>query len=112
MCSTLEILHGKLQAELERIVDEYEGVAGVHLVDLTSGDRFGVNDELLFPQASTIKVPMLLELFRRAESEPGLLRRRVELLSPTRCGPAVRAACCGISPTAGPLSPWRTTRST
>ena len=72
----LEILRGKLQAELERIVDEYEGVAGVHLVDLTSGDRFGVNDELLFPQASTIKVPMLLELFRRAESEPGLLRRR------------------------------------
>ena len=45
----LEILGGKLQAELERIVDAYEGVAGVHLVDLTSGDRFGVNDELSVP---------------------------------------------------------------
>ena len=82
----LEILRGKLQAELERIVDEYEGVAGVHLVDLTSGDRFGVNDELLFPQASTIKVPMLLELFRRAESEPGLLRRRVDVTDEVRTG--------------------------
>ena len=58
----LEMLGGKLQAELERIVDEYEGVAGAHLLDLTSGDRFGVNDELLFPQASAIKVPILLEL--------------------------------------------------
>ena len=69
-----------------RGVDEYEGVAGVHLVDLTSGDRFGVNDELLFPQASTIKVPMLLELFRRAESEPGLLRRRVDVTDEVRTG--------------------------
>ena len=82
----LEILRGKLQAELERIVDEYEGVAGVHLVDLTSGDRFGVNDELLFPQASAIKVPILLELFRRAELEPGLLRRRVDITDEVRTG--------------------------
>ena len=82
----LEILGGKLQAELERIVDGYEGVAGVHLVDLTSGDRFGVNDELLFPQASAIKVPILLELFRRAESEPGLLRRRVDMTDAVRTG--------------------------
>ena len=80
----LEMLGGKLQAELERIVDEYEGVAGAHLLDLTSGDRFGVNDELLFPQASAIKVPILLELFRRAESEPRLLRRRVDVTDEVR----------------------------
>ena len=82
----LEILRGKLQGELERIVDEYEGVAGVHLLDLTSGDRFRVNDELLFPQASAIKVPILLELFRRAESEPDLLRRRVDITDEVRTG--------------------------
>ena len=82
----LEMLGGKLQAELERIVDEYEGVAGAHLLDLTSGDRFGVNDELLFPQASAIKVPILLELFRRAESEPRLLRRRVDVTDEVRTG--------------------------
>ena len=82
----LEILHGKLQAELDSIVDDYEGVVGAHLVDLTSGDRFGVNDELLFPQASAIKVPILLELFRRAESEPDLLRRRVDVTDEVRTG--------------------------
>jgi beta-lactamase class A len=86
----LEVLRGKLQAELERIVDDYEGVAGVHLVDLTSGDRFAVRDDWLFPQASAIKVPILLELFRRAESEPTLLRRRVEMTD------AVRAAGSGV----------------
>ena len=88
----LEILRGKLQSELERIVDEYEGVAGVHLVDLTSGDRFGVNDDLLFPQASAIKIPILLELFRRAESEPGLLRRRVDITDEVRTGGERRPA--------------------
>jgi beta-lactamase class A len=86
----LEVLRSKLQAEIERIVDDYEGVAGVHLVDLTSGDRFAVRDDWLFPQASAIKVPILLELFRRAESEPGLLRRRVEMTD------AVRTAGSGV----------------
>jgi beta-lactamase class A len=80
------ILKGKLQAELEAVVDAYEGVAGLHVVDLTTGDRFAVRDDFVFPQASAIKVPILLELFRRAESEPGLLRRRVELTDEVRTG--------------------------
>lgn len=82
----LALLRGKLQAELEGIVDGYEGVAGAHLVDLTSGDRFRVNDDLVFPQASAIKIPILLELFRRAESESGLLRRRIDMTDEVRTG--------------------------
>ena len=82
----LALLRGKLQAELEDIVDGYEGVAGVHLIDLTSGDRFSVNDELVFPQASAIKIPILLELFRRAESESGLLHRRIDMTDEVRTG--------------------------
>jgi len=80
----LEILKGKLQTTFEEIVDAYEGVAGVHVVDLTTGDRFTVQDDLLFPQASAIKVTILLELFRRAEAEPGLLRRRIEMTDEVR----------------------------
>ena len=82
----LALLRGKLQGELERIVDDYEGVAGVHLIDLTSGDRFQVNDALVFPQASAIKITILLELFRRAESDPGLLRRRIDMTDEVRTG--------------------------
>lgn len=80
----LEILRGKLQADLEQIVDEYQGVAGLHVVDLTTGERFAVRDDFVFPQASAIKVPILLELFRRAEGDPGILRRRVELTDEVR----------------------------
>lgn len=82
----LALLRGKLQAELESIVDGYEGVAGAHLIDLTSGDRFRVNDELLFPQASAIKITILLELFRRAEEDPGLLGHRIDMTDEVRTG--------------------------
>jgi beta-lactamase class A len=81
-----EILRMKLQSGLEAVVTNYEGVAAVHILDLTSGDRFAVRDELQFPQASAIKVPILLELFRRAELEPGILRRRVTMSDAVRTG--------------------------
>ena len=45
-----------------------------------------MNDELLFPQASAIKIPILLELFRRAGEEPGLLRRRIDMTDEVRTG--------------------------
>lgn len=80
----LAIVSGKLQADLAQIVDSYEGVAGLHVVDLTTGERFTVQDDLLFPQASAIKIPILLELFRRAESDRSLLRKRVELTDEVR----------------------------
>jgi beta-lactamase class A len=82
----LEILRNRLQSDLEAVVHEYEGVAGLHVVDLTTGDRFAVRDDFLFPQASAIKVPILLELFRRAESDPGLLRKRIEMTDEVRTG--------------------------
>jgi len=79
-----EIIRKKLQADLEAVIDNYEGVAGVHIIDLSNGDRWGYRDDLQYPQASAIKVPVLLELFRRAESAPGLLRKRVEMTDEVR----------------------------
>ena len=82
----LDILRGKFQMQLEEIVGSYEGVAGVHVLDLTTGDRFAADDELLFPQASAIKIPILLEFFRRAETDPGILSKRVEMNDEVRTG--------------------------
>ncbi len=82
----LEVLRARFQADLEDIVHGYEGVAGVHVVDLSTGERFAVRDDWIFPQASAIKVPILLELFRSAESDPELLRRRVEMSDEVRTG--------------------------
>jgi len=82
----LALLRDHFQGQLTSIVETYEGVAGVHVVDLTTGDRFAVRDQLVFPQASAIKVPILLELFRRAEADPDLLRKRIELTDRVRTG--------------------------
>lgn len=80
----LTILRDRLQADLTSIVEAYEGVAGVHVLDLTTGDRFAIRDDMVFPQASAIKITILLELFRRAEADPSILARRVEMTDEVR----------------------------
>lgn len=66
------ILAEKLTAELTRVAADADGVVGIAVVDLESGERFGVNADLIFPQGSAIKIPVLLELFR--QSDEGRLR--------------------------------------
>lgn len=60
------ILAEKLKDELQRIASDVPGVMGLQVVDLTSGERFGVNEALMFPQGSAIKVTVLVELYRQA----------------------------------------------
>jgi beta-lactamase class A len=60
-------LAGKLQSDLQRLAAGAPGVAGISVVDLSSGQRFGVNEGLVFPQGSAIKIPILIELYRRAD---------------------------------------------
>jgi beta-lactamase class A len=79
-----EILRQKFQEELESLTASFDGVAGIHVIDLTDGEHFDTNGQLVFPQASAIKIPILLELFRRSESDPALLRKRVELTDSVR----------------------------
>lgn len=80
----MAILRESFQEELETIARGFSGVAGLHVVDLASGDRWDVRGDLVFPQASAIKISILLELFRRAETEPGILRKRIELNASNR----------------------------
>lgn len=82
----LGLIRDHLLSELSSIVEDYEGVAGLHVLDLTSGDRFAIRDELVFPQASAIKIPILIELFRQAESDPNLLSKRIEMTDEVRTG--------------------------
>jgi beta-lactamase class A len=48
-----------------RIADE-PGDFGIAIIDLGTGARIGINDDLVMHAASTMKVPVLLELYRRA----------------------------------------------
>lgn len=80
------ILKEKLLRELTRISDSFDGVMGVEVVDLTDSTRIGVNENLVFPQGSAIKIPILLELFRQADRDPALLGKRSPITRATRTG--------------------------
>lgn len=60
------ILRGKLQADIERIATGLDGVMGIAIKDLTTNEEFVYNEKLTFPTASTIKVPLLIELHKQA----------------------------------------------
>ena len=60
-------LAAKLRNDLQRLATAAPGVVGISVVDLTSGQRFGVNEGLVFPQGSAIKIPILIELYRRVD---------------------------------------------
>ncbi|MGE0454690.1 MAG: serine hydrolase [Vicinamibacteria bacterium] len=61
--AVLEILARRIQAAVQSL----DGVAGVYVKDLTSGREVALRSDQVFPQASTIKLALLYELYRQAE---------------------------------------------
>jgi beta-lactamase class A len=58
-------LHGRLETEINRVAEGLRGVMGFAVKDLTSGESFFRNADLVFPTASSIKLTVLLELLRQ-----------------------------------------------
>ncbi len=73
-------LRRKLTAEIERIAGAHDGVMGVAIRDLTSGEEILLNARMTFPTGSSIKIPVLIELVRQASQGKYELstQRRVE----------------------------------
>lgn len=69
----------RLSADLNRMAASYDGVMGIFIKDLSSGQTFGVNADAIFPQASSIKIPILIELMRQAQGGKIDLAERVEI---------------------------------
>lgn len=61
-------LTAHFREQLADIAKRTNGVVGIGIVDLKSGETFGVNEGYVFPQGSAIKIPILIELFRQAEA--------------------------------------------
>jgi beta-lactamase class A len=72
-------LNFKLSQDLNATAGEYDGIMGIYVKDLTSGQNFGVNADTIFPQASSIKIPILIELLRQSQSGKINLAARVEI---------------------------------
>jgi beta-lactamase class A len=62
----LQVLHEKTDARLREVVARSRGVMGLVALDPATGERFAINDTLVFPQASAIKVAILMEVFKQA----------------------------------------------
>ncbi|PYS96341.1 MAG: hypothetical protein DMF50_05050 [Acidobacteria bacterium] len=60
-------LRERLQATLLRLSTDLDGVPGYLMRDLASGESLERNADIVFPVASVIKLPVLLELYRQAE---------------------------------------------
>ncbi len=62
-----QLLWYKLRVEVAQTDRSLDGVMGVAIVDLTSGQRFLYNSDAVFPTASVIKLAVLAELYHQEE---------------------------------------------
>jgi beta-lactamase class A len=69
----------KLAKQLQQMSAEFDGVMGIAVKDLGTGETFYANADTLFPQASSIKIPILLELFRQDQAGTLRLDERVDI---------------------------------
>lgn len=60
-------LHDALQRDLERVAGRLDGVLGYAIQDLSCGETFTRLPDTVFPQASSIKLTVLLELLRQEQ---------------------------------------------
>ncbi|HUK52535.1 MAG TPA: serine hydrolase [Candidatus Binatia bacterium] len=72
-------LRSKLGRELNHLAAEFDGVMSLAAVDLAGGDTLAINGDLLMPQASSIKIAVLLEVLRQAQAGKLHLEERVEI---------------------------------
>jgi beta-lactamase class A len=64
----LRIVRANTEARIQEVIRNAKGALGFVAFDLVHGDRFAANEHLVFPQASAIKIPILMEVFRQAAS--------------------------------------------
>jgi beta-lactamase class A len=70
-----------LRADLHRMVVRFPASTAVEVMDLATGYHVGYNAGAVMPAASTIKVPVMVEVFRQLEAGRFELDRRVTLLA-------------------------------
>ena len=62
-----QVLWQKLQATIADVDRNLDGVLGVAIKDLSSGQEFMLHGNEVFPQASSIKIALLAELYHKAQ---------------------------------------------
>ena len=61
------VLWQKLEATIHNVDQNLDGVLGVAILDLTDGHTLFVHPDEVFPQASSIKIAVLADLYRQSQ---------------------------------------------
>ena len=64
---TDDLFWKKLEGRVDEIAERFDGVMGVAIVDLTDDRGILKNADHVFPTASSIKIAILLELYRQEQ---------------------------------------------
>ena len=67
--SARDILKQKAEKDLQTIIASSGSLTGMMAVDLSSGELIGINENLIFTQASAIKIPILMEVYKQAHEK-------------------------------------------
>ncbi len=81
-----ELLRLKVKRKVEEISQRLDGIMGLAVKDLERGETFFLNENEIFPQASSIKIAILLEAFKQVEEGKLNLDEFVELKDETKTG--------------------------
>ena len=64
-----QVLWQKLEATIHETDQSLDGAMGVAILDLSTGQKFLLHHDDVFPQASSIKITVLAELYRQAQQD-------------------------------------------
>jgi beta-lactamase class A len=62
-----DVLWSHLRARVQDVEKRLDGVLGLSVKDLKTGNTFEVRPDEVFPQASSIKLAVLYELYQQSE---------------------------------------------
>ncbi|MDI6844857.1 MAG: class A beta-lactamase-related serine hydrolase [Candidatus Saccharicenans sp.] len=84
--SKINQLENQLMTRISSLKDSFDGLLGLAVKDLTTGRTFFLNENEVFPQASSIKIAILLEVLKQAEENRLRLDEFIELKDEHKVG--------------------------
>src|SRR6185503_16238375 len=74
-----DLLWNKLENRIAELIARADGVMGIAILDLTDGRTLERNADQVFPAASSIKLAILLELYRQDQAAHGGTKGKAKL---------------------------------
>ncbi|MGB9905971.1 MAG: serine hydrolase [Candidatus Saccharicenans sp.] len=82
----VNLLETRLSGQLASIKDSLDGILGLAIKDLVTGKTIFINENEVFPQASSIKIAILMEVLKQAEENRLRLDDFIELKPESKVG--------------------------